>query len=132
MQLQTEEALRRGEFKLIQSLVRVIPGGIQIKQQVDAVIDTCDHMQNLRLCIFETCARIKAALASKKQQFIRRGAKYLARYFFLICYNAYFRDEAPSGCAKRFDTWFRERPELENILVQSERDFPPAPYRGDD
>jgi hypothetical protein len=112
----TKAALLRGEYKMILGLVRVIPDGARIKQQTDCVIDHCDHVQNLRTCIYETKSRAQTALPSRRHEMERRWINYLIRYFFLITFNAYFRDEAPSHFSKSFGQWYKERPEIKNIL----------------
>ncbi|KAK4783955.1 hypothetical protein SAY86_018323 [Trapa natans] len=47
----SEEAVRRGEYAVIRSLIRVLEGGVEGKRQVDKVIDMCSSMQNLREAI---------------------------------------------------------------------------------
>jgi len=49
--LNTEEALLRGEYTVIRSLIRVLEGGVEGKRQVDKVIDKFSSMQNLREAI---------------------------------------------------------------------------------
>ncbi|KAK4406864.1 hypothetical protein Sango_0267400 [Sesamum angolense] len=41
----TEESIRRGEYAVIRSLIRVLEGGVEGKRQVDKVIDKCASMQ---------------------------------------------------------------------------------------
>ncbi len=117
-------ALLDGQYKMILALVRVLPDGHFLKNQVDRVIDHCDAMQNLRTSIYELKVKVHTALESKRAFFVRRGRTYIERYFFLICFNAYFRDEAERSFAKSFVSWYRERPELSNILMRYRDRFP--------
>jgi hypothetical protein len=41
----SEEAIRRGEYAVVRSLIRVLEGGVEGKRQVDKVIDKCASMQ---------------------------------------------------------------------------------------
>ncbi|CAB4271797.1 unnamed protein product [Prunus armeniaca] len=45
----SEDAIRRGEYAVIRSLIRVLEGGVEGKRQVDKVIDKCASMQNFDL-----------------------------------------------------------------------------------
>jgi hypothetical protein len=145
--------LRKGEYRLITSLMRLLEDGPTIKAQVDTVIDLCEVMQNLRQAIFElvraACAdahsrattlglccptralttasnlaqleKVHAALPSRRPHLARVFTQYLSRYFFLICFNAYFRDEAKSRFAKRFVAWYNVRRTLLPTAVAPRR-----------
>jgi hypothetical protein len=69
---QRSKALLRGWYKVIQSLVRVLSDGVDLKKQVDRVIDHCAAFQNLRECVYETQAKVADALESKKEMLIKR------------------------------------------------------------
>ena len=45
------EALRAGHLLVVRSIVRVLPQGLQAKAMLDAVIDACAAMQNIRAVI---------------------------------------------------------------------------------
>ena len=113
-----KQALMRGEYRMVQSLVRVLPDGVQIKQEVDCVIDHADHMQNLRLAIYDLKERARASLPSRRAVSERRCVNYLVRYFFLIVFDAYLRDEASKGFATSFADWYKEHPAIQNIINQ--------------
>jgi hypothetical protein len=59
-----------------------------VKREVDAVVDHCTDMQNLRRVVYEQHELALTGLASRAQRFIRRGQLYLTRYLYLICFNA--------------------------------------------
>ena len=112
-------SLRAGWFKLIVSLVRVLPAGQQVKAEVDAVCDLCGAMQNLRSVVFELQQQTLTCLPKKRPFFARRGTNYLVRYAFLILIAAYIRDEvrgAGEDKRKPFVVWLNERAEIMSLL----------------
>lgn len=115
-------SLRAGWFKLIVSLVRVLPAGQQVKAEVDAVCDLCGAMQNLRSVIFDVQMQTLTCLPKKRAFFARRGTNYLVRYAFLILIAAYIRDEvrgeAGDSGRKPFVVWLNERAEILSLLTK--------------
>ncbi|EPS58742.1 hypothetical protein M569_16071, partial [Genlisea aurea] len=118
----SEESIRRGEYTVIRSLIRVLEGGAEGKRQVDAIIDKCAAMQNLREAIASYRSRILCeADEMKREASISFFVEYLERYYFLICFSVYLQTvkEAlypmPHGRCN-FTDWMRARPELYSIL----------------
>lgn len=119
----TEEALRRGEYTVIRSLIRVLEGGVEGKRQVDKVIDSCAAMQNLREAIAGYRNSIQRQADEKKREAgLSFFVEYLERYYFLICFAVYIHtDKTSLGSTHRsgqggFEQWMRARPELYSIL----------------
>lgn len=118
----SEEAIRRGEYAVIRSLIRVLEGGVEGKRQVDKVIDKCASMQNLR----EAIAAYRNSILRQPDEMKREAAlsyfvEYLERYYFLICFAVYIHSERaalhPSSFGNSsFADWMRARPELYSIL----------------
>lgn len=109
--------LKHGWYKVIQSLVRVLVDGPNVKKQVDRVIDHCGVFQNLREVVYETQLLCLTCLPRKKPFFVRRGTNYLIRYFMLICIGAYMSAEVGFDFSRRtFQQWLDERPEVQHIL----------------
>ncbi|KAG8389637.1 hypothetical protein BUALT_Bualt02G0249700 [Buddleja alternifolia] len=118
----SEESIRRGEYAVIRSLIRVLEGGVEGKKQVDKVIDKCASMQNLREAI--ACYRSSILCQSdemKREASLSFFVEYLERYYFLICFAVYLQTErealhlrSPGRCS--FTEWMRARPELYSIL----------------
>ncbi|PIN20116.1 hypothetical protein CDL12_07213 [Handroanthus impetiginosus] len=118
----SEESIRRGEYAVIRSLIRVLEGGVEGKRQVDKVIDKCASMQNLREAI--ACYRssiLCQADEMKREASLSFFVEYLERYYFLICFAVYLHTErealypmSPGQCS--FTEWMRARPELYSIL----------------
>ncbi|PNY08399.1 paladin-like protein, partial [Trifolium pratense] len=118
----SEEAIRRGEYTVIRSLIRVLEGGVEGKKQVDKVIDKCASMQNLR----EAIATYRNSILRQPDEMKREASlsffvEYLERYYFLICFAVYIHSEmaalqAMSASHSSFADWMRARPELYSII----------------
>ncbi|KAK4573001.1 hypothetical protein RGQ29_031107 [Quercus rubra] len=115
----SEEAIRRGEYAVIRSLIR---GGVEGKRQVDKVIDKCATMQNLR----EAIATYRSSILRQPDEMKREASlsffvEYLERYYFLICFAVYIHSEGAAirSCSfghGSFADWMRARPELYSII----------------
>ncbi|KAL6009024.1 hypothetical protein ACLOJK_022251 [Asimina triloba] len=118
----TEEAIRRGDYAVIRSLIRVLEGGVEGKRQVDKVIDRCASMQNLR----EAIATYRNSILRQPDEMKREASlsffvEYLERYYFLICFAVYIHTERAALCNNSsrqncFSDWMKARPELYSIL----------------
>ncbi|KAK7284493.1 hypothetical protein RJT34_19239 [Clitoria ternatea] len=118
----SEEAIRRGEYAVIRSLIRVLEGGVEGKSQVDKVIDKCASMQNLR----EAIATYRNSILRqpdemKKEASLSFFVEYLERYYFLICFAVYIHSERAALQSNTddhysFADWMRARPELYSII----------------
>ncbi|KAF9688002.1 hypothetical protein SADUNF_Sadunf02G0151800 [Salix dunnii] len=133
----SEEALRRGEYAVIRSLIRVLEhlaffeielisdmhqGGVEGKKQVDKVIDKCASMQNLR----EAIGNYRNSILRQPDEMKREASlsffvEYLERYYFLVCFAVYIHSErdalrSSSFGRSSFADWMRARPELYSII----------------
>ncbi|KAB2003186.1 hypothetical protein ES319_D11G113500v1 [Gossypium barbadense] len=118
----SEEAICRGEYTLIRSLIRVLEGGVEGKRQVDKVIDKCASMQNLR----EAIATYRNSILRQPDEMKREASlsffvEYLERYYFLICFAVYVHSERAALRSSSFDhtsfsDWMKARPELYSII----------------
>ncbi|KAK7281583.1 hypothetical protein RIF29_09702 [Crotalaria pallida] len=118
----SEEAIRRGEYVVIKSLIRVLEGGVEGKRQVDKVIDKCASMQNLH----EAIAAYRNSILQQPDEMKREASlsffvEYLERYYFLICSTVYLHSEratllSSNASQSSFADWMRARPELYSIL----------------
>ncbi|KAK1398683.1 Paladin [Heracleum sosnowskyi] len=118
----SEEAVSRGEYTVIRSLIRVLEGGVEGKRQVDKVIDNCSSMQNLR----EAIATYRNSILRQSDEMKRAAllsffVEYLERYYYLICFSVYLHTEraaldpgSSSHCS--FYEWMKSRPELYTII----------------
>ncbi|CAI8615290.1 unnamed protein product [Vicia faba] len=118
----SEEAICRGEYAVIRSLVRVLEGGVDGKKQVDKVIDKCASMQNLREAIGTYRNSIlRQPDEMKKEASLSSFVEYLERYYFLICFAVYLHSErdilhSSTAGQSSFSDWMRARPELYSII----------------
>ncbi|XWS35994.1 hypothetical protein CRYUN_Cryun20dG0043800 [Craigia yunnanensis] len=118
----SEDAIRRGEYAVIRSLIRVLEGGVEGKRQVDKVIDKCASMQNLR----EAIATYRNSILRQPDEMKREASlsffvEYLERYYFLICFAVYIHSERAALRSSSFDhtsfaDWMKARPELYSII----------------
>ncbi|RMX44573.1 hypothetical protein pdam_00002748 [Pocillopora damicornis] len=115
--------LEKGEFRIIQQLVKNLPNGTQIKHEVDSVIDICSDVMNLRTVSFECKCKLeeikddyKIEGHSAREYWLRRGLSALERYFFLILFNAYLHEQFPLMFAQTFRKWMQHRPWLYRML----------------
>ena len=119
-----------GNYKLIHQLLPALEHGKRAKRLVDAAIDQCAHVQNLREAIYA----YKLAGGGGD-----RGLNYLLRYFFLIVFTEYLiemvimalpgeeerrTDQQPKDPLERpsvsFSSWLRERREITNMVARRE------------
>ncbi|THG22247.1 hypothetical protein TEA_022559 [Camellia sinensis var. sinensis] len=118
----SEEAIRRGEYAVIRSLIRVLEGGVEGKRQVDKVIDKCASMQNLREAIATYRNRIlHQPDEMKREASLSFFVEYLERYYFLICFAVYLHTKRAalhprSPDQSSFADWMKARPELYSII----------------
>eukprot|EP00850_Spirogloea_muscicola_P002322 SM000009S23451 [mRNA] locus=s9:35424:44183:- [translate_table: standard] len=117
-----EENLRLGEYSVIRSLTRVLQGGAESKRIVDAAIDKCSAMQNLREAILGYRNGIhRQADEKKREAALSNFVEYLERYYFLICFAVYLHTNPYSSKGQTpieggFQAWMKDRPELYSIL----------------
>ncbi|XVF72883.1 hypothetical protein PTKIN_Ptkin12aG0156300 [Pterospermum kingtungense] len=126
----SKEAILRGEYAVIRSLIRVLEGGVEGKRQVDKVIDKCASMQNLR----EAIASYRNSILRQPDEMKREASlsffvEYLERYYFLICFTVYIHSEraalrSSSSDHTSFSDWMKARPELYSILRRLLRRYP--------
>ncbi|KAI9486886.1 MAG: inositol hexakisphosphate-domain-containing protein [Benjaminiella poitrasii] len=108
-------------YQIINSLLRVIKNGLEIKHVVDDVVDTCGAFLNLREMI--ESEHIKAeneSDESKKKVHIKRGIAALHRYFVLICFEAYLESTSPESVTdtETFESWLNRHSEIGTLLAE--------------
>ncbi|OBZ84318.1 Paladin [Choanephora cucurbitarum] len=106
-------------YQIVNSLLRVIKNGLEVKRNVDEVIDKCGAFLNLREMI--ESEHLKAENESdekKKAAYVRRGVAALHRYFMLLCFGAYLDSTPPDSATstETFDVWMNKRPEIGTLL----------------
>jgi hypothetical protein len=106
-------------YQIVNSLLRVIKNGLEIKYIVDDVIDKCGAFLNLREIIeSEHIQSENENDESKKRYHIKRAISALQRYFVLICFQAYLDSTSPEmvQAIETFESWMIKRPEIRMLL----------------
>ena len=116
-----EEELKRGNFGVVRSLVRVLERGTRGKAHLDAAIDACAAMQNLREAISSYRRRLLDAGDDKVANRLQGVClDYLERYFVLITLSTYLlSDSVKRGgvTAGGYEDWMESRSELSSVLT---------------
>ncbi|KAL0572602.1 hypothetical protein V5O48_009363 [Marasmius crinis-equi] len=100
------------------NLLRVVRAGLKIKNDVDATIDQCAMVYNLRDSIEES--RLQAEEATDKQtrkKHVARALQNLRRYFELIIFGAYLHSTEPSTMKEfeSIESFVKKRPVLKTF-----------------
>jgi len=106
-------------YTAIHSLIRLIKNGLECKQRVDDVIDSCANYVNLRDNIenWRVQAEQEADEINRKRA-IKRGLLALKRYFILIVFASYLDTHDP-GLAEdleSFKFWMNRHQEFVTIM----------------
>ena len=124
-----EADFKSGEYKLVLSLIRMMEKGPQSKEEVDKLIDKYDAVQNLREAILESKEKGQDPNrpAESREEYMQRGKQYLERYFYLILFNEYTKQQQP-GYDKSFEDWTKENPQYNSMLNNLElaMGYPPS------
>ncbi|GFR48167.1 hypothetical protein Agub_g10003 [Astrephomene gubernaculifera] len=119
---QTRDKLKWGMYDVVRSLLRVLENGVAGKAVLDAVIDHCSQMQNLREAIGSYRSRfLKEMRERQRESVLAVCLEYLERYYMLIAFASYlyspaFNPELPTQAS--FADWMSSRPELRSILMR--------------
>ena len=90
--------MRKGNFTLIEKLVGILCDeykldGKKIKQETDDIINRCQHLTNMRECIYLAKRRyIAESRDNLKGYWVKMSKQFLQRYYVLIVFNAYLND----------------------------------------
>jgi len=115
----------RLNYQLINSLLRVIKNGLEVKSVVDDAIDRCGQYLNLRDVIEDLHVQAEnETVEAKKKRTIKKGITALERYFLLICFQSYLDQTSPEamGDTETFERWMKRHPELSTILLDTRKD----------
>ena len=102
----------RGNYRVILGLIQALEQGKDAKTGADASIDRNAAMQNLRTSI----ARLKQQADGGDAHALSRGQDYLKRYFYLVSFSEYVKEQAPQGYAVPFSQWLDAQPDLRGLL----------------
>ncbi|EIM91392.1 uncharacterized protein STEHIDRAFT_153038 [Stereum hirsutum FP-91666 SS1] len=106
-----------GNYGVILSLLGCLDHGLRAKKLVDRVIDSCDHVVNLREDIL--IHRIKYSLTNmdedSKDELLGKAVKALEKYFFMIAFMSYV--ESQDDFEETFSDWLKARTEIWNQIT---------------
>lgn len=102
----------RGNYRVILGLIQALERGQDAKVGADAAIDRHSAMQNLRTSI----AKLKEQADQGDSKALGRGQDYLKRYFYLVTFSQYVKEQGPQNFAVPFSQWLGEHPELRGLL----------------
>eukprot|EP00899_Mesostigma_viride_P028287 jgi/Mesvir1/8643/Mv02588-RA.1 len=113
-----DDALRRGEYTVIRSLLRVLEGAAESRRIVDITIDRCAAMQNIREAILQYRNGVQTQTEERKREsMLRFFVEYLERYYYLIAFSSYLWSEKKGELPEvPFEQWMASRPEMYSIL----------------
>ncbi|KAL5018749.1 hypothetical protein ScPMuIL_004471 [Solemya velum] len=101
----------KGDFLIVQKLVRILPQGQQLKREVDFILDECfDTMSpmhfHIREVIFVTYNKMKSAKTEEQRQKLQgQCMDFLERYIYLILFNAYLHLNKSNRWERPFSQW---------------------------
>ncbi|XP_050236366.1 uncharacterized protein LOC126686370 [Mercurialis annua] len=109
------------DILLLWKITRLFDNGVECRKALDAVIDRCSALQNIRQAVLQYRKVVNQQHVEPRVRRValNRGAEYLERYFRLIAFAAYLGSEAFDGfCGQgevkmTFKNWLHQRPEVQ-------------------
>ncbi|KAK3090769.1 hypothetical protein FSP39_014489 [Pinctada imbricata] len=104
----------KGDFMIVQKLIRLLPNGHQVKREVDFILDECFETMSpmhfhIREVIFVTYNKaLKAKTEEEKHELKRQSIDALERYIYLILFNMYLHHDKNIKWQRPFSTWMSE------------------------
>jgi hypothetical protein len=92
---------------------------MNLKNIVDEAIDACDHLQNLRECIFECKLRADGIVPDdfRSQTFwLKKGLNYLERYLRLVIFAQYLKEQLPLRFETSYVLWTKRRWAIQRLI----------------
>lgn len=117
----TSYAFGINDILLLWKITRLFDNGVECRDALDAVIDRCSALQNIRQAVLQYRKLFNQQQIEPRERRValNRGAEYLERYFRLIAFAAYLGSEAFDGfCGQgelkiTFKNWLLQRPEVQ-------------------
>lgn len=109
------------DIQLLWKITRLFDNGVECREALDAVIDRCAALQNIRQAVLQYRKAVNQQHVEPRVRRLAlyRGAEYLERYYRLIAFAAYLGSEAFDGfCGQgesrmTFKNWLHQRPEVQ-------------------
>ncbi|KAG8748240.1 hypothetical protein FRC10_007629 [Ceratobasidium sp. 414] len=103
-----------GNYGLIFSLLGCLEGGLHVKKLADRMIDSCDHVANLREEIL--AHRVDYSVTSMDDKgrsvHIQKAKRAMEKYYFTIAFAGYVEESTEFG--ESFSEWMKARTEIWN------------------
>jgi len=99
----------KGQYKGIVELCQSLEEGPQCKAIVDDLIDDNDALFNMRKMVFQAAQCDQAADFGTRSEAVCKGMDHLERYWYLICFGAYLRQQVTDKFQQSFSTWLRSK-----------------------
>ncbi|KAL1914564.1 uncharacterized protein VTP21DRAFT_8189 [Calcarisporiella thermophila] len=105
----------QGNYLCILGLASVLDSGTYSKKLLDALINRCDAVVNLREIIL--MHRVRYTVSSEESaSHLQRARGALERYFFLLCFAAYVNESSSAKFEISFSRWLEQRAEIRSML----------------
>ncbi|KAF8322469.1 hypothetical protein DL93DRAFT_2123864 [Clavulina sp. PMI_390] len=107
----------RGNYGIVLSLLGCLDDGSFVKKLVDAVVDSCDHVLNLREAVLDHRLRYSLTTLDDREraEHLLRAGKALEKYYFLLAFASYVEQKQTTG--ESFSQWMKARFEIWNQVV---------------
>ena len=111
------------DIPLVRKITRILENGVANRETLDAIIDRCAGMQNLRQAIlhYRKVFNNQTLEHHRRRAALDRGTEYLERYFMLIAFITYLGSEAfdgfctPGCVGTTFKAWIHKMPEIQEM-----------------
>jgi len=117
-----ETDLDRGDFDVVKALIKKYPemalGKILTDKMVDLAGQTGPHLYK---CVTEMQVKMDATSGEEQMVLKKRLLNYLERYFYLVCFGAYCRQEGPELFKKPFVAWLDEKKDIADMVEKGIR-----------
>merc|ERR1711962_1987398 len=95
---------------------------VKAVQSIDNFIDLAGETgPHLRKCVCDIQAKMGAVSGDEALVLKKKLLTYLERYFYLVCFGGYCRQQGPEKFTKSFVSWLEERKELEDMVEKGIR-----------
>ncbi|KAJ7298358.1 hypothetical protein O6H91_03G019600 [Diphasiastrum complanatum] len=111
------------DIPIVRKVTRLLENAAEARGALDAVIDHCAAMQNLRQAVlqYRKVFNQQNLEGHVRRAALNRGVEYLERYFMLIAFSSYLASEAFDGYCHSgysgmpFKVWLHQRPEVRQM-----------------
>lgn len=110
-----------GNYGVVLSLLGCLDNGLRAKKLVDIVIDSSDHVTNLREEILTERVEYSQTTSTidlddvKREEILNKAVRSLERYFFLIAFTSYVEEQG--DWSQKFSDWLQTRTEIWNQVT---------------